>query len=265
MFLACCVLLLSSSAALAQTAPTQAPPVQTPQATSPQSAEEIELPSFEQQALELATTLAKRGLRRFRRSWTFGPTFGLLGGYSNDSDTALGFSAGLSIYKFDIPLIPSPSDLKSLLVDRARQELTARLKARVLRGEPVEPLVVEELAREVWRDVVDLFLLGHRPKTFEKPGLAGRVLVERFDDTWAGTLLISYGIGPVYLGLGTGIAWESQIVPRGQLELSLPLVLSSSLRTPVAELHLGINTPFTDRDVFPTYLTGGLRLSLDII
>jgi hypothetical protein len=222
---------------------------------------------FSGRATDLVKAMALNALRRTRRSLVLGPFVGIAPGASIDpfeGDIRLSF--GVALYHLDIPPIPSPQRLVDILKSRARERFLSEL-ARVSTGGAIGDQAARDLADQVWEDIKAEFLLEHRPRRFEKPSFAILAEVEHLfgADAWELGALLAFGLGPVYFGAGPVGHFDGGADLYTAIELGLPIMLSRSLRTPLAHLFVRGDIATTDRDERADRLFGGVRLALDIL
>lgn len=230
--------------------------------------ERVERANFQSRAVALAETIVRRGFDRFRRGWAVGPYITVAGvrdGDDGDYDTA--FGGGLAVYHFDVPLVPSVSEIVDLLAGRAQDALMRRILARERSGERVSMASAAALADQVWSELVTAFLSERQPKLLEKPAYALRGELVRYPDAdvWSISSSPGLGIGPIFFWLGAAIEVQNGFRVRVRPEISLPLVLGRELRTPVLEFTLGADLAPRERDQRGDRYLLGLRAALDLL
>lgn len=223
-------------------------------------------PDFDSQALELAKTVAKRAVTNVRRSTALGP-FVAVAPESIDGDYDVLLTGGIGLYKFKRPIIMNSDQLVGILKDRAKSKLIDRVKAFRATGAQPTQNDLETLAAEVWADVKSEFLLGSRPKIFEKPSFALRLEVGRSADhaDWEVRASAAVGMGPVYISPGAALAFLDNLVFFVPVEVSVPLALGSGVRTTVVDVFARVNFATHGRDENSDRLMFGARLLFDIL
>lgn len=226
-------------------------------------------PLFEKRSKDLAKTLAKRAFQRARRSFVLGPQVGVAPTYSFDGDAGFRGSFGLSLLYFDIPIVPSTETLSSILKERAMDQFKTELKTLVAEGRGATEEERKALAKKVWKEVLDEFMLKLRPKRFEKPKLAVRTGARRLSSkggsAWELGFTVGVGLGPVYLSAGEAVQVNNGAGLNTDLELAVPMTLSEGLRSPTVEFFLRFSVANTKRDERPDRAMLGARIMLDII
>lgn len=214
---------------------------------------------------DLVKRLAAGMVKRFRRGVAIGPFAGGVAGgtVAGGKGSVLGISYGIGLYT-----MPQPSilDLATLVRDRLKERVQTRLKAMIASGGKLSPDlgdIVREVAEDVYREV---FGELNQRKLLAKPGF-GAVLegISRLEP--GGTQFrfgLSYGIGPVSVGAGTGIQIASgEVSGLAGLELSVRLTPWGNLRTPVIDAHSRFDVGFAG-DPSRT-LIAGVRFLLDVL
>lgn len=205
--------------------------------------------------------IAKGGLDRFRRSIAIGPEVGAVAGVDVDGHSAHGFSAGLAIYTFDVPVF----DLQRILADKIRLRVQERVKEIIASG-GAAPADLGELARQVAADV-KAELLGQETKQrmLEKP--EWKVLLEylHFADANGVRAGVSKGVRHLSFGLGfAGLRGGGENVFLVGAEVSLHLTPIGRARTPVIDLFVRADLPLAGPSSDLVFLGGG-RLLLDVL
>lgn len=236
-------------------------------APSPASADQADA-VFEDGAVEVVAELGKRSLRRARRGLTLGPFAGAAPAYGLDGgDFDLQLSFGVGLYRYKIPIVPTPARIKEIVVSRARAAYAERIKAMVTRGETLTDADHERVAREVWEEIKAEFLLELRPRKLEKPGLA--VLLEATHlldaEAWDVRGMVGLGVGPVFVKVGLSAQWRDGAALILPVELSVPVLLTDSLRSPVVDLFARAEWAATGRAEHPDVALLGARFLLDIL
>lgn len=216
-------------------------------------------------ASDLAKQLAANMVKRFRRGVAIGPFVGGVAGgaVSGAKGAVFGISYGIGLYTMRQPSI---SDLPRLISERLKQRVLGKLKAMIASGGSLPPdlgAIVREVADDVYREV---FGELNQRNLLPKPGF-GAVLegISRLEP--GGNQFrfgLSYGVGPVSLGAGTGIQIASgDVSGLAGLELSVRLTPWGNLRTPVIDVHSRFDVGFAG-DASRT-LIAGARFLLDVL
>ena len=205
--------------------------------------------------------IAKGGFDRFRRSIAIGPEVGAVGGFDVNGNSASGFSAGIAVYTFDIPVF----DLQRMLADAIRERVQERVKEIIASG-GTAPADLSEIARQVAADV-KAELLGRRltRKTLETP--EWKVLLEylHFANANGVRAGISKGVKKVSFGLGFGgLRGSGENILIVGAEISLHLTPIGRARTPVIDLFVRGDLPLAGPNSDLVLLAGG-RLLLDLL
>lgn len=220
---------------------------------------------FAETAGDLANQLASGVVNRFRRGVAIGPFVGGVAGgtVSGGKGSVFGISYGIGLYTMRQPSI---LDLATLVRERLKERVQSRLKDLIASRGSLPPdlgAIVREVAEDVYREV---FGELNQRKLLSKPGF-GAVLegVSRIEP--GGTQFrfgLSYGIGPVSVGAGTGIQIASgEVSGLAGLELSLRLTPWGNLRTPVIDVHSRFDVGFAgDRS---RTLIAGTRFLIDVL
>jgi hypothetical protein len=232
---------------------------------------------IEQQIANLLTTdnlqfladVARRGLARFQRSVTLGPTLSGASTITLDdrTDTDVQISGGLALQTYDIPAIPT-EQLKEVLLSGLRSAVEAQLRAAIARGAPLSEAEVRSLVLATWQRMKDELLRELRPNHLEEPGflLLAEVGNVRSADVWDLRVMAGHGIGPVYLAVGLAVAFAGDDTYLAfPVELSLPVLLTDGLRSPVADVFARVDLPLAAADDEPKRGLVGVRLALDIL
>ncbi len=214
---------------------------------------------------DLVSRLASSVVKRLRRGIAIGPFVGGVVGrdFALQGSTVAGIAYGIGLYTFRYPSI---LDLPRLVSERLQQRVLDRVKAIVASG-GTPPDDLGAIAREVADDVYrELFGDLNPRKLLAKPGF-GALLegISRFEpgDTQL-RLGLSYGVGPVSLGGGTGVRLGGGSVSGfAGLELSLRLTPWGDFRTPVLDIHSRFDVGFAGDD--SRTLLIGTRLLLDLL
>ncbi|MBA3451619.1 MAG: hypothetical protein H0T42_00825 [Deltaproteobacteria bacterium] len=201
---------------------------------------------------------------RVRRSIAFGPHAGTFAGTSFGADTHLvsAVTFGLAFYTFDIPTI---LDLDKLL--QTQLEIAIKAEAAQITAKGGIP-DFEEIGRTAYATLKEDIMGKIRPRTFEKPKLG--VIVEGIAQLEPGNAMgaraiVSYGIGPIALGLGGGFTrGDSNTIAYAGADISLRLTPWGTSRTPVIDLYLRVDSAFDEGEREYVMTVGG-RMLLDLI
>ncbi len=205
--------------------------------------------------------IAKGGFDRFRRSVAIGPEAGFVAGLDVGGHSANGFSIGLGVYTFDIPIF----DIQKIVSDKIRIRVQERVKEIIASG-GVAPADLSEIARQVAADV-KAELLGQKTKqrTLETP--EWKVLLEylHFADANGVRAGISKGVKKLSFGLGIGgLRGGGETIVIAGAEVSLHLTPIGRARTPVIDLFVRADLPLKGPNS-DLVLLGGARLLLDVL
>jgi hypothetical protein len=218
---------------------------------------------LDKRARSLAATIARRALTRGRRAFALGPLAGAAGAITTDGDPDFQVSGGLALMRYGIEIFITRDRVVEMLKSRAQEILLERLAS----GEAPSPEDLERLIGQVVEDVKAELLMELEPSRFERPKL--KLAVEAghlFDaDGWEvrGTL----GIGVSRVFVATGLVGQfadgaALVIP---IELSVPMLLSGSLRSPAVDWFARYDVTVNDRDTRPDRVVVGARFILDII
>jgi hypothetical protein len=214
-------------------------------------------------------TFGKRALNRTRRSLSLGPYVGVSPGFGteNDGEFALDLEFGLALLRYDIPVIPSASRIKDIIVGVVKDRLKDQVKAALSRGENPTDADIKEWGREIRDRVVDEFLLKLRPKKLEDPSFQLRAGIDRLfgEDAWNLRAGVGIGIGPVYFNGGVGVSLADSAEGLAYLGLSIPILLSDGLRSPVVEPFVRFDAFTGEDEGLSDQILFGARFMLDVI
>lgn len=207
--------------------------------------------------------IAKGTFKRARRAIAIGPTVGAWAGYLPDpgeTETAITFGLGLEVFK--IPVLPTPETLKQIAIERA--------KARLLSARPTAA-TGEQLAREIWDDVVEevLGMENIRGRTMERPRLTLALEANRYLDAeaWATRLRLGIGVSRVTLAGSFTVAFtDPETSVFTGVEVVTHFLLSKQPRSPVVDVFLRGDFEVRNRDLanVDTYVLG-TRFLLDAL
>jgi hypothetical protein len=215
-----------------------------------------------------AAEVAKRSLKRTRRSVTLGPIVGVAPGVTvDDGELDAQLSFGVGLLRYDIPLFPTPSRMKDILLGRARVVFEERVKAALVGGGPLTDDDKKRIARETWEEIKAEFLLEMRPRRLEKPSFELMVeVLHAFDaEAWDVRATAGFGVGPVYLAAGTSLQYDEGAALVIPLEISKPVLLSKGLRAPVINAFVRYELAATDREARTDRVFVGARFMLDVL
>lgn len=225
--------------------------------------DEVDLPA---PAVSLGS-VARAGLDRTRRAVALGPFAGLAA-IASDGELAASVSFGIGISLFKVPIVPDRGTIEQIVRDRARARLKRLLADSLRGGEQPSPEQLEDLAREVYQEVLDEFMAERAPKVLEKPRAhlhleAARTLSS--GAAWQSRITATVGIGPISLGptLGIDFAGDTSFLAGG--ETHLQILPGGGPRSPIIDLFLRADVTVGDDDDRGIAYYGGARLLLDIL
>ena len=217
-----------------------------------------------EQAISTGAKISFATTNRIRRSIAFGPQVGTYTGLSivPSSDLVGGITFGMALYTFDIPTI---LDIQELL--KAQLEIAIKAEASRIIAEGGTP-DLEAIARTEYANLKEDIMGKITQKTLEKPKLG--VILEGMYQYQPGNALgarlsVTYGIGPVSLGLGAyflrgGGNSAAYVGP----DLSLRMTPWGKAWTPVIDIYARLDVGF-DEGERPYVFTVGGRMLLDLI
>lgn len=218
----------------------------------------------DREARALAAIIAKRALRRGRRAFALGPYIGAGPAFATSGgDVDVHITGGLALTRYDIDIFVSPDRVADLIKARALELLMSRIGDRA----PPSRDDLERLVARVIEDVKRELLLGLVPRRFERPGFKLALEIDHLFDAGAYEVRGIAGIGVSRVFLSTGLVIQADdgvglVLP---LELSVPMLLSSGLRSPAVEWFGRLDVAVTGRDERADRIVIGARLSLDVI
>jgi hypothetical protein len=226
--------------------------------------------------MRLAYESARRGLQRFRRSATLGPTTTTSPAYALDTGEAdLQLGIGLALLRYRIPTVPTEEELRALLLSTVKATVEAEFNARAERDEHLSEDDMKKVVADAWQQIKDRLLLELRPRRLEKPKLmlVGEIGYLLSDNAWDFRVMGGYGVGPVFLAAGAALHWDggtnltsknsaNLLIP---LEVSVPVLLNHGLRAPVLQCFLRYDWPVTGTSNDQHRVFAGARLALDIL
>jgi len=231
-------------------------------------AQEVPLPGFDEETVDLVTTIGERALGRLRRAFALGPFVGLAPGMSfDDPGFDLRLSFGLALVHFSVPVLPSPDRIREIVHDRLREAVLQQVLVRRAQGQEPSEADLEQIAREAWAEIRAELLLEYRPRRFEKPSFSVLLEVERLflAPAWEVGFTLGFGIGPVFLRAGPVLHIHSGVDLYTAVELSVPMLLGDGPASPVVEAFLRGDIATTGRDARADRAFLGVRFLLDII
>jgi hypothetical protein len=219
--------------------------------------------------------IAKGAFRRARRSVSIGPTLGLAGGgapYDGRGEGMLSF--GLGFEKFKVPILPSFSNLKELVKERAKAKLKEQVIAR-FKGQEPAPLDLEAMAKEAWLEAIEeiMGIKDLRAKRMEKPQFSFAIEVNRYfeSEAWAPRLRVGVGVWKLTLAVTTALATtDPKLSVYTGADVSMHVMMSKNPRSSVLDVFVRADFEIRNRigagDMgnTDTYLLG-VRYLLDII
>jgi hypothetical protein len=212
--------------------------------------------------------IASGTFRRARRAISIGPTVGVFGAAvpsPGEYDVAITFGLGVEMFK--LPILPSPENLKAMVLERAKAKLKERLGG--LATQPVGA-DLEQLVREVWEEAVRE-ILGFQdpaPKTLERPRFTLALEGNRFLDAeaWAVRTRAGVGIWKVTLAGSFAVVFtDPQASVYTGLELVTHLLIAKNPRASVVDVFVRGDFELRNRDLANTDLVVlGARFLLDL-
>ncbi len=228
----------------------------------------------EQQSIEntpeyqkLAKEITKRAIKRARRGIAVGPYAAIAPGLTFDGDIDFQASAGLALYKFDIPVTPSQKRILEIVKARMKDAMKQRVKKMIQQNKKPSKADMRKIADQVWADIKKELLMVLQPKTFEKPSFAIRAEAgySTASDAWEIRATGSIGIGPLFLSPGVALVFADSPAVYFPAEISVPIVLGKSVRTPVLDIFLRADFAANNRDENKDRAMLGARLLYDIL
>ena len=209
--------------------------------------------------------LARLGVQRARRSVALGPHLGATAVRADGGSYDAAISFGVALSWFDVPVVPDPATIASLVGDHARARVARLARQAALDGKELTPSELEALARQVYRDVVAEFVEERRPKTLEEPKL--RVFLEGArtldSDDWSIRAGGGIGIAVVSLVAAASVHFADDTALYLGPELGVQLLPRASVRSPVVDLFVRADVAVAGDG--PWLLGAGLRVILDVI
>jgi hypothetical protein len=209
---------------------------------------------------------AKLALARARRGVAIGPFVGAAPTYDVSGGGVEGMLVfGLAFSSFDVPIVPDSESIKAIVAEETKERLKDVVKQMALQGRAPSQDELDQLARDIYKAVLDEFLSEREPRLWEKPRF--RLAVEGAKilgtGTWqtratAGLGIKRFSLGPTLM-LSAGEATDFYLGG----ELSAQLLPGKGVRSPIIDLFFRVDFGVTDGA--GNFMTVGARLILDII
>jgi hypothetical protein len=213
--------------------------------------------------------VARRGLDRFRRSVTLGPTLHASPSMTADDDRSVDIQvgAGLALLRYDIPALPTYEQIQSILISGLTSAVVAQVRAAAERGQVLSEAEQRRLVEESWQRLEDELLAGLRPRRLEKPRMAlvGEVAYTDDADARDVRLLAGIGVSKLFVSAGVSFHHEGEAALLVPIELSLPVLLSDGLRSPVVQVFVRGDLVVAGGEDTPARLFAGARFALDVL
>jgi hypothetical protein len=106
-----------------------------------------------------------------------------------------------------------------------------------------------------------------QPRHLEKPRFAvlGEVAYLPDVEAWDVRALMAIGVSGVFVGAGVSLHHEDEVALVIPVELSVPVLLTDSLRSPVAQIYLRADVAVTGGDDQHDRAFVGVRFGFDIL
>lgn len=225
--------------------------------------------AIDSDAVHFAAEATRRGFRRFRRSVTLGPTLSI--GPSVDIDggdsVRTYLAGGLALLHYDIPAIPTSEELRSMAIKTVASAVRAQVDAAADRGEVISEDEQRRLASEAWQRLRDRLLLDMTPRHLEEPkfSVTGEVGHLFDSNAWDVRAQFGLGVGPVFLAVGASLFYERKLMLVIPAEVSVPVLVTDGLNSPVVQLFARGEFPVTGGDDGVRRLVIGARFALDVL
>ncbi len=218
-----------------------------------------------------ARQFAEGAVSRARRSIAIGPLVGAGIAYApspGDVDVPLSFGLGAAWFK--VKVVPSPSMIQAMIIERSKDKVAERVEGMIARGEPAPDS--EELAR-IGREVLDEVkaeILGYhqvRGKTLERPRLTVALEGTYLPRAGGGQVRATIGIGINRFTIGPTLAGHFA-GPNGLYvggEVAVHLTPRQGPRPPVIDLYVRYDYGATSGTKGADQLGLGMRVMLDLI
>jgi hypothetical protein len=221
------------------------------------------------ETVHLAAEAARRGLVRFRRATTLGGTVHVAPALTLDGDRDLDLQVGggLALLRYGIPTIPTYEEVRSIVLASVTSAVVAQIDAAAARGEVLSEDEQRRLVEETWQRFKDRLLLGLEPRHLEKPQfmLVGEASYLTSADAWDIRAMVGIGISRVFVAAGAALQLDGSaglVIP---VELSVPVLLTDGLRSPVAQIFVRGDFAVVGGDDPHTRGLVGVRLALDVL
>jgi hypothetical protein len=219
--------------------------------------------------MRLAAEAARRGWVRFRRSVTLGPTLSAGPSLNLEGEVAARayVGGGVALLVYDIPVIPTSDELRAMALRTVIDTVKAQVDAAQARGELISEEDRKRLALEAWQRLKDRLLLGMTPRRLEKPSFAAIAEFGHRIDTnnWDVRGMVGLGLGPVLASVGASLLIDLDLALVIPLELSVPVLVSDGLRSPVVQVFARGELPVTGGEDEVRRLVVGARFALDVL
>lgn len=214
--------------------------------------------------------IASGTVRRTRRAISIGPTAGVFAAAfpsPGEYDVAITFGLGLEMFK--LPILPTPENVKAMVVERAKAKVKERITQRG--GGPPVAAELEQLAREAWDEAVRE-VLGFQdppPRTIERPRFTLALEANRFLDSevWAARTRVGFGIWKLTVAGSFAFVFTD---PKASFYTGLELVghalISKNLRASVVDVFVRGDFELRNRDLANAdQVVVGARFLLDVL
>jgi hypothetical protein len=221
------------------------------------------------ETMHFVAQVARRSLERFRRSATLGPTLSVAPAMTldDDHDTDFQIAGGLALLRYDVPPFPTPDQIRSILFDGMKDAVVAQIRAAEERGQVLSSEEQQRIVMETWQAIKDELLLKLRPRRFEKPQfeVMGEVAYLTSSEAWDVRALIGIGFSRVFIAAGASMQYDNDAVLVIPVELSVPVLLTDGLRSPVAQVFVRADFAITGGDDEVDRAFAGVRFALDVL
>jgi hypothetical protein len=220
---------------------------------------------------QFAARLAGRSLQRLRRSVTLGPIAAAAPALGGSGDADLELTFGIGLFRYDVAFVPSIARVKEILAARVRALIRERLAAAATGSGPLSEAqraaIVEQSWQKAWDEVKAELSLELQPRHLEPPAYAALLEVSRWtsSDAWHVRAALAIGLGPVYVAAGLGVRLEDGAYAMVPLEISLPILLTSGLRSPLISPLVRLEVAASDRGNRADQVLVGARVALDVL
>jgi hypothetical protein len=235
---------------------------------SPLARAEVIRDLLDEKSRDFVKAAAVRALERTRRSLTLGPMIGAAPGVSlAEENVGLQLGLGLVLMRYKVPILLSEERLREIMVGRAQVLVAERARAAAASGLAPTEEQMKAWALETWEQLKAEMLRELRPRMFEKPSFRLAFELDYFTGggAWDARASTGFGLGPVYLNLGTGVRIEDGAAGLLSAALSVPMLLSGGLNSPVVHWFLRYDLPYTGRSEHSDRIFLGAQLALDVL